>query len=87
MVMQLTGDFLVRGSNPGRVHTAPPPPATVRPPGFEPPTENFVLATLPFDRQLCDRGKLPHCLEPSQRKLLTPHPTPHTPSQKSDTQF
>ena len=29
MVMQVTGDFLVGGSNPGRVNTAPPPPPTV----------------------------------------------------------
>ena len=83
MVMQLTGDFLVGGSNPGRVNTAPPPPPTVRRPGFEPPTENFALAVLPFDRQLCNRGKLPHCLEPSERKLLTrPHPTPTPPLKK-----
>ena len=77
MVMQLTGVFLVGGSNPGRVNTAaPPPPPTVSRPGFEPPTEDFASAAIPFDRRLCDSNKLPHCLEPSERKLLTP-PTPH----------
>ena len=54
MVMQLTGVFLVGGSNPGRVNMAPPPPPppTVGRPGFEPPTKNFVSAALPFDRRL-----------------------------------
>ena len=46
MVMQLTGVFLVGGSNPGRVNTAPapPPPPTVSRPfnSIEPPTENFA---------------------------------------------
>ena len=37
-------------------------------------------AALPFDQQLCVSVKLPHCLEPSKRKLLTP-PTP-PPSKK-----
>ena len=87
MVMQLTGVFLVGGSNPGQVNTAPPLPPTVGQPGFEPPTENFASAALPFDRRLCDSDKLPHCLEPSERKLLTPPPTPHSPPQKSDIQF
>ena len=81
MVMQLPGVFLVGGSNPHRVNTAaPPPPPTVGQPGFESPTENFASAALPFDRRLCDSDKLPHCLEPSERKLLTP-PTP-PPSKK-----
>ena len=73
MVMQLTG---VSGSYPGRVNTAaPPPPPTVRQPGFEPPTENFASAALPLDQRWCDSDKPPHCLEPSERKLLTP-PSP-----------
>ena len=84
MVMLLTGVFSVGGSNPGRPNTAPPPPPTVGRPGFEPPTENFASAALPFDWRLCDTDKLPHCLEPSERKLLTP-PTP--PPQKIDIQF
>ena len=76
MVMQLTRIFLVGGSNPGRVNTAAPPPPTVRRPRFKPPTENFVSAALPFDRRLCDSDKLPHCLEPSERKFLTRPPAP-----------
>ena len=78
MVMQLTTVFLVGGSNPSRVNMAPPPPAVGRP-RFEPPTDNFASAALPFDRRLCDTDKLPHCLEPSQRKLLPPPPPPPPP--------
>ena len=81
MVMQLSGSFLVGGSNPGRVNTAPLPPPTFGRPGFEPPTENFASAVLTFDRRLCDSDKLPHCLEPSERKLLPP-PRPHPPLKK-----
>ena len=33
-------------------------------------------SALPFDRRSCDCSKFPHCLEPSERKLLTPPPTP-----------
>ena len=75
MVMQLTGVFLVGGSNPGRMNAAPPPPLPpVGRPGFEPPTKNLAWAEIPFDRRLCDSDKLPHCLEPSERKVLTPPP-------------
>ena len=59
MVMQLTAIFLVGGSNPGRAKMAVPP--KVSRPGFEPPTENFASAVLPFDRRLCDSDNLPHC--------------------------
>ena len=59
MVMQLTGILLVGVSNPGRVNSTPPPPPTVGRPGFEPLTENFASAALPFDRRLCDSDKLP----------------------------
>ena len=38
MVMQLTANFLVGGSNPGRANMAVAPPTTVDRPGFEPPT-------------------------------------------------
>ena len=84
MVMRLTGVFLVGGSNPGRVNTPPPPPPPpkVSRPGFEPPTENFASTVLPFDRRLCDSHKFPHCLEPSERKLLDP--PPQAPPQKND---
>ena len=83
MVMQLTGDFLVGGSNPGQVNTVPPPPLTVSRPGFEPPTKDFASAALPFDRRLCSSDMLPHCLEPFERKLLTPpHPPPPPPPLK-----
>ena len=90
MVMQLTRVFWVGGSNPSGVSTLPPPPpppppATVSRPGFEPPTKIFASAALPSDRQLCGSDRLPHCLEPSQQKLLTPPPSP--PPQKSDIQF
>ena len=79
MVAQRTRVFSVGGSNPGRVNTAPPPPATVCRPGFEPPTENCSLAALPFDRRWSDQNTLPHCLEPAERKLLTPPPPPPHP--------
>ena len=65
--MQLTEDFFVGGSNPGRVNTTPPPPPTVSRPGFEPPTKKFASAALPFDRQLFDSGMLAHCLEADQK--------------------
>ena len=87
MVMQLTRVCLVGGSNPGRVNTAPPPPPTVGRLGFEPPTENFASAVLPFDRQLSDSDKLPHCLEPSGRKLLTPPPPFPTPLKEVISRF
>ena len=90
MVMQLTGVFFVGGLNPGWMNTAPPPPPTVSRPGFKPPTKNFASAALPFDQRLYDSDKLPHFLEPSGRKLLTPppaHPHLHPPPQKSDIQF
>ena len=77
MVMQQTGYFWVGGSDPGRVNVPPPPPPPPRvgPPGFEPPTKNLRLDAVPFNHQLCVRSMLPHCLEPSERKLLTPpHP-------------
>ena len=74
--MQLAAAILVGGSNPGRVNMAPPPPPTVGRPGFEPPTENSASGALPFDRRLCDSDSLPHCLEPAERKLLTPPPPP-----------
>ena len=76
--MQLTEAFLVAGSNPGQVNAAPPPaPPIVCRPGFEPPTKTSVSVALPFDRRLFDSDLLPDCLEPSERKLLTPpHPPP-----------
>ena len=89
MVTQPTGVSLVGGSNPGSLHLAPPPPRKVSRPGFEQPTENFASAALPFDQRLSDGDLLPHCLEPSERKLLTPpHPPPPIhPPPRSDIQF
>ena len=85
MVMQPATVFWGGGSNPGRVTFTPPPPppppAKICGPGFEPPTKNFNSAVLPFDQQLCVSNQLPHCLEPSERKLLTP-PTPQPPPSK-----
>ena len=81
-VTQLTPDRLVGSSNPDRANMAQLPPPRVGRPGFEPPTGNFASAALPFDRRWCDSNMPPHCLQPSERKLLTPpHPTP-TPSKK-----
>ena len=83
MVMQLNADLLFGGSNPNWANMATLPPLTVGRPGFEPPTENFVSAALPFDRRWCDSDMPPHCLEPSERKLLTPpHPPPPPPPLK-----
>ena len=81
MAMLLPAAIWVGGSNPGLVNTAPPPPTFDRP-GFEPPIENFESAALPFDRRLCDSDPLPYCLEPSERKLLTPPTPPPPPSKK-----
>ena len=84
MATQLTAVLAVGGSNPDQVILAPaPPPPTVGRPGFEPPTKNFVSAALPFGQQWSDNDLLPHYLEPSERKLLTPpHPHPPTPPPK-----
>ena len=72
MVMQLTRVLKVGG----RPNMALPPPLTIRRPGFEPSPKNFASAALPFDRRWCDSDMPPHCLEPSERKLLTPLPQP-----------
>ena len=79
MVMQPAAVFLVGGSNPGRMNTAALPPPTGGRPGFELPTKNLASAVLPFDQLLCGSDMLPHCLEPSERKLLTPPPPPNPP--------
>ena len=80
--MQPIGAFLVGGSNPGRANfTPPPPPPKVSRLGFEPPTEIFPFAALPFDQQLCVGDVHPHCLEASEQKLLNP-PHPPTPLKK-----
>ena len=73
--MQLTADLLVGGSNLDRAHMVPLPPPIVGQPRFEPLTENFASAALPFDRRWCDSDMPPHCLKPSERKLLTPPPS------------
>ena len=78
MVMQPAAVFLVNGLNPRRMNTAPPPPPTVGRRGFELPNVNLASAVLPFNQLLCDSDMLPHCLEPSERKLLTP-PNPPPP--------
>ena len=76
---------MVGGSNPGRVNRAPPlPPPTASRPGFEPPTKRFASPALPFDRRLLFSTKRPHCLEPSEQKLLTP---PHPPLKKVISSF
>ena len=85
--MQLTVDFLVGGSNPGRVKMPGPPAPPQRGASQDSNHRPCLLlpAALPFDQQLCVSVTLPHCLEPSRRKLLTPpHPPP---PQKSDIQF
>ena len=90
MVMQQVADFLVGGSNPGEVNMPPPPPkvpAAAAPKVHPARGSNQRLlaphpAALPFDQQLYANLHLPHCLEPSQRKLLTPPPHPPTPPSK-----
>ena len=80
MVMQLTGVFMVGGSNPGRANMALPPPTTVDRPGFvDRRLKTLHSGALPFDRRWCDSDMPPHCLEPAERKLLTP---PHPPLSK-----
>ena len=82
MVVQPTRVSMVGGSNSSKVNFTPPPPPPpkVSRPGFEPRTENFASAVLPFHQQLCVGGVCPRCLEPFERNLLTP-------PQKSDIQF
>ena len=55
--------------------------AGVYPPGFEPPSEKSESHALPFNRGRIRQNCVSHCLEPSQRKLLTP-PTQPPPPQK-----
>ena len=83
MVKQRSVKFLVGGSNPGEVNMPPPPPAAA-PKVYPARGSNQPLlvphpAALPFDQQLYGSLHLPHCLEPSQRKLLTPPPSPTPP--------
>ena len=79
MVMQLATNVLVGGSNPGRANMAPAPPMAVGQPGFNRRPKPLQSAALPLDR----RFGPPHCLEPSERKLLTPpSPPPPPPSKK-----
>ena len=85
MVMQLTGVFMVGGSNPGRANMALPPPPTA--------DDSRLTRIRTADLKSCSRPRYhstgvwcyscipPHCLEPSERKLLTPR-TPHTPPLK-----
>ena len=86
MVMQQTTDFLVGGSNPGEVNMTPPPPAAAPNEYPAPGSDQRSLvshpAALPFDQRLYGSLHLPHCLEPSERKLLTPPPTPDPPPSK-----
>ena len=79
-VMRLTAVCMFGRSNPGPANMAPPPPPTVGRPGFEPPTEIFASAALPFNRRWCDSDMPPRWLEPSERKLLTPPPPTPTPT-------
>ena len=80
--MRTGGDFLVGGSNPGAANTAaalPPAPAD-----WESNRRPKILrpGALPLDQwRMCHNG-ISHCLEPSERKLLTPPPTTPPPSKK-----
>ena len=65
MVMQPTADYLVGGSNPGRVNMAAAPPTTVDRPGFQLPTYNPAVSCGTIQRR-CDSNVPPHCLEPSE---------------------
>ena len=88
MVMQEAAHFWVGGSNPGVANTAaaPPPASTNQDLNRRP--KMLRPSALPFDRRLCDSHMSPHCLDPFERKLLTPPPhPPHPPPQKSVTQF
>ena len=82
MVLQAVADFGVGGSNPGVANTAAAPP-----PAFTDHDSNrrpkiLRPSALPFDRGLCDSVMSPRCLEPSERKLLTPPPHPPPPPLK-----
>ena len=81
MVMQPTADFMVGGSNPGLARMAAAP--------------RIRTADLKIYSRLCDcltTGSCyshvpPHCLEPSERKLLTPPHTPTPPLKKMTSSF
>ena len=80
MVMQLTADLLVGGSNPGRVNMAAALPTTVDQPRFEPPTQDFAVGcvTIPPAFHVAAKG------QPAAWSLLSktfdPPPPPHTPT-------
>ena len=80
MVMQAAADFLVGGSNPGAANTAAaPPPASINRDSNRRP-KILQPGALPFNRGWMSHKCVSHCLEPSQRKISTPPPTP--PSKK-----
>ena len=64
MAMHPTAVCMLGGSNPGRLILTPPSPLKVSRPGFEPPTENFASAAVPFHRRWSESAELPHCLKP-----------------------
>ena len=71
MVVQPPADLLVGGLNPSRAHMPAAPPMAVDWQGFEPPTEkNCNCLRYHLTVSCYDRSVHPHCLEPSDYKLL-----------------
>ena len=78
MVMHAVADFLVGGSKPSAANTAATPQPASTDQGSNRQPKIVRRSALPFDRRWCGSNMSPHCLEPSERKLLTPTP-PHPP--------
>ena len=78
--MQAAVDFLVGSLCPGSASMAEaPPPAPIDQESNRRP-KTVRLGALPFDQGWMGRNGVSHCLEPSQRKLLTPpQPIPPPP--------
>ena len=72
MVMQPTAHFLVGGSNPGPANMAALP-TTVDRLGFGSPAIQLCSRLRYHATRICNVStEHPHCLEPSEHKLLTP---------------
>ena len=75
MVMQAAVNFRVGGLKPGVANTAAAPPLASTDQDSNRQPKILQPCALPFDRRLCGSSMSPHCLEPSERKLLTPPPS------------
>ena len=77
VVKQPFGVCGISGSNPSRLSFGAAAAAKSQPTRIRTADQKTFIGCLKFDQQLCVSIVLPHCLEPSERKLLTPPPPPH----------